>query len=55
MCVLKDFEHWSVTSWPSGHAATAMSGLLFLAYVLWRDLAAFFMVRIYDTYVYVLL
>ena len=46
-CVVvpKDFEHWSTTSWPSGHAATAMSGLLFLAYVLWRDLGALVMVR----------
>lgn len=40
----QDFTHWSKTSWPSGHAATAMAGLLFLAYVLWRDLAALFMV-----------
>lgn len=43
--VSKDFDHWSTTSWPSGHAATAMSGLLFLAYVLWRDLGALVMVR----------
>lgn len=43
--VLKDFHHWSITSWPSGHAATAMSGLVFLAYVLWSDLVALVMVR----------
>jgi len=41
----KDFNHWAITSWPSGHAATAMSGLLFLSYVLWRDLGALVMVR----------
>lgn len=44
-CSHKDFNHWAITSWPSGHAATAMAGLLFLAYVLWRDLAALVMVR----------
>ncbi|CAN0084683.1 unnamed protein product, partial [Hapterophycus canaliculatus] len=40
-----DFTHWSKTSWPSGHAATSMAGLLFLAYVLWRDLSALVMWR----------
>eukprot|EP00752_Nemacystus_decipiens_P013277 g11764.t1 len=40
-----DFEHWSTTSWPSGHAATTMSGLVFLSYVLWRDLGALVMWR----------
>ncbi|CAN0150735.1 unnamed protein product, partial [Ectocarpus sp. 6 AP-2014] len=41
----QDFHHWSITSWPSGHAATAMSGLVFLAYVLWSDLVALVMWR----------
>lgn len=36
----QDFDHESVLSWPSGHAAASMAGLLFIAYVLWSDLMA---------------
>ncbi|CAM9377055.1 unnamed protein product, partial [Laminaria digitata] len=36
----QNFDHESVLSWPSGHTATSMAGLLFLAYVLWCDLMA---------------